>query len=462
MYRIPWPLSIVHATLRRSRIVSGSAKRESLLSLADQTVVSGVTFLTTILLGRSCGAEQLGIYALGFTVVVFVSNVQMALITIPYTNQWRGRAEVDRDGFAGIALLQQSILAALMSVIIGLVAGSLWLSGLYENVNSVLFVVAVMLPVLLAREFARRFSFAHLRMGTALAIDSIVSILQVAGIVALFAVDQLSARTAYIALGVCAGIGSISALATMRGLFVIRWDLLRRAALEHWEFGRWVLATSVLTTFQAYVVHWLLAFVSGTADTGVYAACMTIVLLLNPLLLGFSNFLGPKTAKAFADGGRRQLRAIVWKACLGLGGIMVLYCILVFIVGDRVISLLYHGSEYSGHGHLLTVLAITCLIGAIDFPAMCGLRAMNHPDVSFLASGASALVTLAGGLTLIPPFEMLGGAYAVLIGQSFGMSLRNLMFARLSRPKELEGGSDDARKKELLCCSVGVAEERAR
>jgi hypothetical protein len=299
MFRFRSTSSILFNTLRRIRRSGGVARRESVLSLADQCVVSAVPFLITVLLGRWCGAEELGAYALGFTIVVFLFNAQMALISIPYTNQWRRRAKSDQDGFAGCALSQQLILATFACLALGIVAALLWLVGLQGRVNTVLFAVAAFAPLMLLREFARRFAFAHLRMGTALAIDCVVSGLQVAGIVLLFVAGHLNAVTAFLALGLGAGVGSVSGLVAMRRSFSIRLGLLRQAVREHWRFGRWVLAGMALTTLQCYLVHWLLALMSGTAGTGVYAACMTIVLVLNALLLGFGNVLGPKTAKAF-------------------------------------------------------------------------------------------------------------------------------------------------------------------
>src|SRR2546429_36531 len=46
------------------------------LALIDQAVVSGTSFLTTILIGRWCGASELGIYALGFSLLVSWGCVQ--------------------------------------------------------------------------------------------------------------------------------------------------------------------------------------------------------------------------------------------------------------------------------------------------------------------------------------------------------------------------------------------------
>ena len=55
---------------RISRLLLGD--RDRALSVLDQGVVSGTRFLTTVLIGRACAPEELGLYSLGFSVVLIV------------------------------------------------------------------------------------------------------------------------------------------------------------------------------------------------------------------------------------------------------------------------------------------------------------------------------------------------------------------------------------------------------
>ena len=50
--------------------------REHVLSLADQAVVSGANFFTTLLIARWSGPSQLGIYALGLSVLLSLQGFQ--------------------------------------------------------------------------------------------------------------------------------------------------------------------------------------------------------------------------------------------------------------------------------------------------------------------------------------------------------------------------------------------------
>ena len=63
----------------------GRSSTRALLALADQAVVSGTGFVTTIAIGRACGKPGLGIYALGMSIVLLAIAAQQSLISAAHT-----------------------------------------------------------------------------------------------------------------------------------------------------------------------------------------------------------------------------------------------------------------------------------------------------------------------------------------------------------------------------------------
>ena len=53
--------------------------------LFDQVLVSGTSFVTTVLIGRVLGKGQLGLYVLVYSVVIVLLEVQNSFIASPYT-----------------------------------------------------------------------------------------------------------------------------------------------------------------------------------------------------------------------------------------------------------------------------------------------------------------------------------------------------------------------------------------
>ncbi len=100
------------ALVPRTAVLGGS------LALVDQAIVSLVSFVSMAIIGRICGASELGIYALALSMVFLVVAVQDSLVSVPYTvfgNRLRERA---RRQYAGSVLVHFGFLTA--TTLIGL------------------------------------------------------------------------------------------------------------------------------------------------------------------------------------------------------------------------------------------------------------------------------------------------------------------------------------------------------
>ena len=75
------------------------------LAPADQSVYSGTNFLTTVLLGRLCGADELGTYSLAFTLLVLAAAAQESLVSTPYMIYAQRRRRAALRCYAGSTLV---------------------------------------------------------------------------------------------------------------------------------------------------------------------------------------------------------------------------------------------------------------------------------------------------------------------------------------------------------------------
>src|SRR5664280_807115 len=80
------PITLTGRTLSRLGLDLSPEKalHQGIISLADQAVASATNFLTGIIIARACSKEELGLYMLGFSLVVFVTDMQTSLIATPY------------------------------------------------------------------------------------------------------------------------------------------------------------------------------------------------------------------------------------------------------------------------------------------------------------------------------------------------------------------------------------------
>src|SRR6185369_2985824 len=153
---------------------AGSLVRSGSLAIADQAVVSGTNFATSILLGWS-GKTELGIYYLALSLLVFLRGIQEQLITAPYLVYAHRRSGTAAEVYAGSSLLHHLALGVLSSILVG----GLLLAGIGPpEMKSIWILLLGIAPLYLLRDFARQMLFAQLNLRMALALDVLVAAIQ--------------------------------------------------------------------------------------------------------------------------------------------------------------------------------------------------------------------------------------------------------------------------------------------
>ena len=399
------------------------------MALVDQAVVSGTNFLTTVIVGRMCGADELGIYALGLSLVLLITSAHESLVSIPYMIYGNRLQGSPRARYAGSVLVHYAMLAMLAMICLALVGAALLAQIGPSRLAPAIWVLAGIIPFLLLREFGRRLAFAHMHMSTALGVDVVVSTIQIGGLVGLAAAGVLSAGTAYAALGLGCAVAGGAWFAFTRTKFAVRWEQVPRDLRRNWLLGRWVFAGLITFMIHLNVVHWLLALVIGTAATGAFAACVTVVMVSNPFVQGISNVLVPRMARAFAEGGVAEVRRVANKSTLLLGITMALFCAVIVAFGGQVVTLVY-GSLYAGLGPTIAVLAVSVLVRALGMSAFIGLVAVERPDVNFKANLLGLGITVVLASCLMHAWGVVGGACGLLAGDIVAAAVRWCVFLR--------------------------------
>jgi O-antigen/teichoic acid export membrane protein/tRNA A-37 threonylcarbamoyl transferase component Bud32 len=397
------------------------------LALMDQAVVSGTSLLSTVLVGRFTVPSQLGIYTIGLSILGSVLAVQDSLVLLPYTIQ-RHRSTRTPEEHAGLSLLHSAYLAAAATVALAIAAVVMMTLWAEADLAWLVCILVLTVPFALQREFNRTYAFAHLDMANALILDASVAALQLSALGWLGWTGRMSAAGACAALGGACALTSLLWLYRARSNFSVRSDQVRQATAESWRLGKWLCAGQVTVTIQGYVSYWMLPLLIGMAETGVYAACNSIASLANPLLIAFRNTLTPRAVLAFKEGGRARLRRQALRDALLLVAVMSLFCFAILIGGDTLMSVVYHGPEYGGHGHVVTILALAVLAGAAGAPASNALASIERPQAIVLATSVGTVVTVAAICILSIEQGLLGAAYGMLAGSAAGAAARWVAF----------------------------------
>ncbi|MGE0751279.1 MAG: hypothetical protein AB7K64_11920 [Variibacter sp.] len=399
------------------------ATAPSVLALADQALVSGASFMTTVLIGRHTFPNQLGTYALAGATLIWLTNAQESLVSLPYTIR-RSCDPALAAIQAGQALALSGLLSILTVMAIGLAIIAVVFLGKHTSAIPLLWVLAGVAPFVIHRDFARRFAFADLHNIEALALDCAIVALQLGALGWLAWTGHLTSVTALAALGFACAASVVFWLVLVRDRFHFMREGFSETLRNSWTVGKWLFANQLLAALQSQMTLWFVALSVGTAATGIYTACMSIALFANPIILGLSNVLWAKAARAFQEGGSARLLRESIADAAQLGAVVGVFCFAILLWGDDVLSLLYPKNDYAGHGDVVTVLAFGQLLYGLGMPASTALAGMGHVRTNFLV--AAVETALIGVLVwpLVLHWGVIGAAYGILIGCTLRLIIR--------------------------------------
>jgi O-antigen/teichoic acid export membrane protein len=406
---------------------------QGIISLADQAVASATNFLTGVIVARACSKEELGLYMLGLSLILFMTDLQTSLITTPYmvyAPRLKGRAHAL---YTGSTLIHQ--LAFCLIAMLGVLCGSFvvtnWVGP--RALGPVLRALVLVIALIMLREHARRVSFARLRLRTAFIFDTCIALGQLSGLLVLAHFGLLSASRAFWAIGLVCGIAVLGWLWSDRGFYEPRMSESLADLRKNWIFGKWVFASGLVWAVSMNLYPWLLATFRGVASAGVWAACLGVVSIGGPVMVGIQNLAGPKIAHVYAAAGHKALHRLVFKLTAVVAIPMSLLCLVTFIWGGRLLTLLY-GRQYAGNRMIVAILALNLLVSAVAFPFSRALFAVDRADLDFLVNFTALFIMVTIGLWLVRAFGPLGAAFG-LLGANFSTSaVRAGVFLRLPPP----------------------------
>lgn len=417
-------------SLCRQIISPETALHQSALSLADQAVASVTNFLTGIIIARACSKDELGLYMLGYSLVLFVTDMQTSLIATPYmvyAPRLKGHAHAL---YTGSTLIHQLVfcIVTMLGVLCGAVAVT---NGVGPRaLGPVLWALILVIALMMLREFARRVCFTRLKLKAAFLLDTCIACGQIGGLLVLAHFGLLSASRAYWVVGLVCGIAVLGWLWSERACYDARMGESLADFNKNWVLGKWVFASGLVWAISMNIYPWLLAAFRDVASTGVWAACFGTVSIGGPAIVGLQNLIGPKIANEYATHGHRALYRLVLRITAGVAALLSLLCLVIFIWGDRLVVLLY-GHHYAGNSLVVRVLALNALVTAVTFPFSRALFAIGRARVDFVVNFAALFIMVTVGLWLVRAFGPIGAAFGLLGANLVTSAIRAVVFLRL-------------------------------
>lgn len=386
------------------------------LAILDQGLIAGSNFFVGILLARWLVPAQYGSYALAFAIFLLLSAISQALLIEPqrifgpsdYNNRLRE--------YLGSLLHINLFLTSLISL--GLIAAGITIYVLAPSstLSFALFGVAIAAPCIILMWLARGAFYVKLSPQYAAAGGAIYCVVICGGMLALHSLYLVSPFSAFIVMGVAAIVSS-SVL-----LFVLR-PVLRAGAefpnpklvlSQHWQYGRWVLASLVLNAVAGDVYYPLVSSFSGLAATGQLKALLNFYMLVAQTFSALSVFLLPYACRVLSEDGVPALRRLTWKLGALFGLLAFAYWTVLVLLSTPLLEIVY-GDRYVGLSSLVVLVAAASLPWNLTVVPTITLRAVRSSASIFVIYCASSAVAVLVGVPLTWIAGLRGALCAMIV-----------------------------------------------
>lgn len=192
----------------------------------------------------------------------------------------------------------------------------------------------------------------------------------------------------------------------------IQWQAIR----EQLRFAAPNLASHALFTLFFAMDILLLERFHDEATVGIYGLTKTIVLVFSFFPQGITMFLMPKVAEVSSNNNRQIL--IVSLA-------INLIISLIMLLGYRIVYewfvVTFIGAEYFVGMEFAILMAVSAVVFGIHAILTSFLVGRNLPELETISRVVITLVTIVGGLVLIPSMDVMGAAWSAVISAFAGV-----------------------------------------
>lgn len=382
--------------------------RRGALAIVDQFLISGSNFAVGIILARWLSGGQYGTYALTFSIFLLLSQGHQALLLEPQSVLGPAQFASHLRRYLG-ALLWLCIGSTLaIAVALVIISGAVGAVGHATGLPSALIGIGAAAPAILLFWLLRGACYVRLASGTALLGSSVYCAALALSFTLLHGAHTVSPVLAYLAMALAALVASACLLWQLKPIMRRGSNISASSvAAEHWTYGRWALASALVTWLPWNSYYMVLAHFHTMETAGEYRAIMNCFLPLGQMLSALSLLAHPIVAGKFERGGESGVLAQGREIAGIYGAGAIVYWLVVMWLRGPLFSLLY-GGRFQNTLHLLPWFALASIFWFAGFAPPIALRAVQSPALVCLLYAAASVVTLIVGFPAAKMFGIRG------------------------------------------------------
>lgn len=426
----------IEAAAQQFRSQVGHISRQSGVYFAGVIVSAGLGYLFKVYLARELGAEALGIYALGMTLIAFIGIFntlgfpQSALRFVAVYQAGQKYQQLHALLWRGGALL---VVANLAAGALLLTAGRWIAVSFYHSpvlVQYLPFFAVIMLFAAVTGFYRQALAgYRDLKLRT-LIVNFVGSPLNM--VVAIVLISIGFGLRGYLLAQICsASVICVLLIAAVRRFTPAQARFSVQPGMypdrQVWSFSASMLGVSFLEFLIGQVDKVAIGFFRNPRELGIYSMAAALVVYLPIILTSVNQIFAPTIAHLHTRGEHILLSRLFQSLTKWVTG-LTLPLVLVVIVFSRPLMRLF-GPEFAAGWPILVIGAlgqlVNCGVGSVGYM----LLMSGHEKRLLRAQGGMAAIMVILSVALVPSRGILGAAIAAAI-TTVGINLWNLIEVR--------------------------------
>jgi O-antigen/teichoic acid export membrane protein len=336
--------------------------------LADQSVVSGSSFLTNILIARALGINEYGRFAVIILVQLFMLGIQQAVSTGILQVMVQRYDRKQRYFYINGVFYTQ----CLFLLLVCLVCISLYLAApaLTTGYSGLFLPGLAATLLLLTQDFLRKILLTLGQGGRAFVIDLVTNVIQLALLGGLFLTGGLSLTKA------CWIIGLTFIPSVVLGIAWVKPGLpgmsaIRNALQVHSGQGGWMFLSALLQWFAGNLFVVAAGWWLGLAALGALRLAQFTFGVLHIVLQAIENYTLPQASRSHDTPAQfnQYLQRVFRKSVLLIGP-----ALLLVVLFAKPLLVFSGGPQYAGYAYVMYGLSATYLLILAGIPIRIALR----------------------------------------------------------------------------------------
>lgn len=382
---------------------------------ADQALVSGTSFISTIILARYLGVNGFGVYSIAWVGVMIASGINQPFIIAPMqTLSGKKNPEEQKEHLQALVFIQL-LFAGLMSVLafIAVIALSFILPK--WKVESVILAFPLAVFSVMLQDFLRRYFFIIGKPGKAMLIDIVAYGGLLASAFGIHFIRHMDAQFVLLLTALFFLYASLIGLLSMPQLR-FNWNHLKVVVLQHWDFSKWLTATALFQLFSGNLFIIAAGAILGPIAVGATRMAQNIVGVTHVLFLAMENIIPARAANCQRVGGNDMMFKYLWKFTLQMGVITFSLLGAIAIFSKQIIKACY-GTDFMMYNHMLIGFCALYVIIFLGYPLRYAIRTMEKTKIIFWSFIASAIFSISCAYPIITHFGLYGVVAGLMITQ---------------------------------------------